>query len=389
MDDASTIFRGLIRIIANRDSLLTDYFEIGSIGAAFINSALLTLVNIFILWKFKIKINGYSMSAIYTIAGFALFGKNIFNVWPIYVGAILYSIYQKRSFKNFVIITMFATALAPLVSEVAFGLKFPFPISLALGIAAGVLTGFIIIPVSAHTLRAHDGYNLYNIGFAAGLIGTIFMSLLKGHGFITESRLILSNGYDLYLKVYLVSFFIILILAGYILNGKSFKGYKDILWFSGRLITDFTQLMGFGITLINMGIMGLIGMFYVIISGGVLSGPIMGALLTIIGFASFGKHPRNAVPIMIGVFLGGLTNVWDISSTVVIIAALFGTTLAPIAGEYGWFVGIITGFIHLSVVMSVGVLHGGVNLYNNGFSGGIVATILVPIIEAFSKEDKK
>jgi len=34
--------------------------------------------------------------------------------------------------------------------------------------------------------------------------------------------------------------------------------------------------------------------------------------------------------------------------------------------------------------MNVGVLHGGVNLYNNGFSGGFVAAFLVPIIEAVS-----
>jgi hypothetical protein len=39
--------------------------------------------------------------------------------------------------------------------------------------------------------------------------------------------------------------------------------------------------------------------------------------------------------------------------------------------------------MHLTLVMNIGYLHGGVNLYNNGFSGGLVASILVPILEAF------
>ncbi|MFP4173099.1 MAG: DUF1576 domain-containing protein, partial [Candidatus Hydrogenedentota bacterium] len=30
-------------------------------------------------------------------------------------------------------------------------------------------------------------------------------------------------------------------------------------------------------------------------------------------------------------------------------------------------------------------LHGGVNLYNNGFAGGFVAAFLTPIIDAFKK----
>jgi hypothetical protein len=34
----------------------------------------------------------------------------------------------------------------------------------------------------------------------------------------------------------------------------------------------------------------------------------------------------------------------------------------------------------------VSYLHAGFNLYNNGFAGGIIAAVLVPIIQAFRKE---
>ena len=46
---------------------------------------------------------------------------------------------------------------------------------------------------------------------------------------------------------------------------------------------------------------------------------------------------------------------------------------------------VIAGFFHMSMVMNVGYLHGGMNLYNNGFSGGFVAAVLVPIFDSLKK----
>ena len=65
-----------------------------------------------------------------------------------------------------------------------------------------------------------------------------------------------------------------------------------------------------------------------------------------------------------------------------ILALLFSTTLAPIAGEFGVFVGLLAGFLHSSVALNVGIVYGGMNLYNNGFAGGIVAIFMVPVIHS-------
>ena len=56
--------------------------------------------------------------------------------------------------------------------------------------------------------------------------------------------------------------------------------------------------------------------------------------------------------------------------------------LAPIAGRFGWHWGIVAGFLHSSAALSVGPVHAGLNLYNNGFAAGIVAAVLVPVITA-------
>jgi Protein of unknown function (DUF1576) len=68
-----------------------------------------------------------------------------------------------------------------------------------------------------------------------------------------------------------------------------------------------------------------------------------------------------------------------------VLAALFGTTLAPIAGRFGWHWGLLAGFVHSSVAQTVGQLHGGLVLYNNGFAAGLVAAVLLPVILALRR----
>ena len=85
---------------------------------------------------------------------------------------------------------------------------------------------------------------------------------------------------------------------------------------------------------------------------------------------------------MLGVLLGSLTKEWTISSPSPMLALLFSTTLAPVAGEFGVLVGILAGYLHSSVALNVGIVYGGMNLYNNGFAGGIVAMFLVPVIHS-------
>jgi len=41
--------------------------------------------------------------------------------------------------------------------------------------------------------------------------------------------------------------------------------------------------------------------------------------------------------------------------------------------------------MHASVAMCTSSLYGGLNLYNNGFSTGLVAIVMVPMLESFMK----
>ena len=44
--------------------------------------------------------------------------------------------------------------------------------------------------------------------------------------------------------------------------------------------------------------------------------------------------------------------------------------------------GLLAGYLHSSVALNVGIVYGGMNLYNNGFAGGLVAIFLVPVISS-------
>jgi hypothetical protein len=176
--------------------------------------------------------------------------------------------------------------------------------------------------------------------------------------------------------------------GGFILDRNALKKLAHMLRQSGQAPTDFIASVGLGPTLVNMSLTGAIATAYVLLVGSDLNGPTIGAIMTIVGFSAYGKHPGNILPIMLGVFIASLAKPWQADDPSAVLAALFGTTLAPLAGRFGWHWGIAAGFLHSSVVQSVVHLHGGLVLYNNGFAAGLVAIILVPVILALQRPVK-
>ena len=390
IDHPKDIFYGLIEIIKAPDTLISDYVAIGGIGATFVNSGLLTLLFILLLYKLKINLIGASFAALFTISGFALFGKNIVNVWFIVFGVYLYSRYQRENFSKYIYIALFGTAMAPLTTELFLNFNLPLTVSWFLAFVVGTISGFILPPLATQFVRFHQGCNIYNVGFTAGIIGMVIVSILRSFGYVPTSVRIWSTGNNLTLALFLYSLFVIMFFVGFILNDNTIRNLKKVMKYSGRLVSDYVLLEGFPVTLINMSILGMIATSYILLIGGDLNGPTIGGIFTVVGFGAFGKHPKNILPVLAGVFLAFYLSSFfvDIDTEAAQLAALFGTTLAPIAGEFGIFAGILAGFVHASIVLNVGILHAGTNLYNNGFAGGFVAAVLVPILEALRRGEK-
>ena len=94
VDGPAAVARGLAKILTSRDTLLTDYFGVGGIGAGCVNAGLLTLCACFIYHRTGAKMTGASVACLFLVLGFALFGKNLLNVWPIVIGVALYARYK-------------------------------------------------------------------------------------------------------------------------------------------------------------------------------------------------------------------------------------------------------------------------------------------------------
>lgn len=385
LDSPENIYLGLMAIIKSPDILVTDYVELGGISASLINASLTGILSIVLLVIQKIKPNGSTIMSLWLMTGFSFFGKNIFNIWPIIIGVYLYSKYQKEPFINYSLVALLSTTLSPAVSQLIYTNKFSTFGGILLGYSLGIIIGFIIAPISSHCLKSHNGYNLYNVGFSGGLLATIVMSVFRAFGIDFGNRLLWNTKHNFTFSLIIIGICLYLIGVGLYHNNKPKESLLKLFKEPGRLISDFYLLYG-GNSYINMGILGLLSTGIVLILNSNLNGPTISGIFTIIGFGAFGKHILNVLPILSGAILAAIIDVDPINSPSLIIAILFSTALSPIAGKYGWKLGVLTGFLHVCTVTNISYLHGGMNLYNNGLAAGIIAMVLIPIISIFQKE---
>lgn len=381
------IFVGYKNILLSSSILTTDYIAIGTLGGALVNAASILILNLGILRLLNLRMSGLIYAALYMILGFSFFGKNILNSLPIYIGIYLYAFLNKIPVKNLVISLLFSSGISPLVSYLIFGFDLAYYISIPLGIGAGIVAGLMVPAISSHTIKFHQGYNLFNVGFSLGIISLAFNGVLRAFNLRASEISILSNDHNLFLYLFVAILALVLLIAGIILNPKSFKMIPDLYKRSGRLVSDYIRDYGVSIVMINQASLLTFEILICLIFKIELNGAIFGTILAVSGFAGAGLHLKNTSFVMLGAILMCLITKTNITSTSIIIGILFSAGVAPIAGRYGIVAGIIAGMLHIVILPLCRSFQGGYDLYNNGFCAGFVACILIAIIEAFKKED--
>lgn len=385
MDGPGDVVRGISAILTSRDTLLTDYFGIAGIGGSLVHAGILTLLACALYHHVRAPISGASLACLFLLLGFGLFGKNLLNVWFIVAGVWIYTRFRGEPFANHINTAFFGAALAPVVTEILFSTVLASAIRVPLAVVTGLLISFILPSAAAQLSKAHMGFALYNVGFTAGLIGVLVVALLTSYELVPKPVFIWTTGHNLQLGIFMGVMFSSLMLLGLAIDRSAPGRLKLVLRSSGQAPSDFIALVGLGAALLNIGLTGFLAMAYILAIGGDINGPVIAGLLSVAGFGAFGKHPFNIAPVMLGVMLGSLAKPWGIADPSIQLAALFSTNLAPVSGHFGWRWGTLAGYIHSSAALSVGSVHGGLNLYNNGFASGIVASVLVPVIIAINE----
>jgi len=181
-----SLLAGFWQIQTNEAGLITDPMAVGGVGAAMLNASLVLTLSTFLSWMVGLPCTGVSFACLFMMAGFAMLGKNLLNILPIIFGGWLYSRYKEENFSKYIYLTFFGTCLSPMVSFLL--TRIDSPLRWPAMVVCGVFIGFLIPSIAGYTIRVHQGYNLYNVGFAAGFLGLGIASVFKGFGvqFTTE-----------------------------------------------------------------------------------------------------------------------------------------------------------------------------------------------------------
>ena len=162
-------------------NLLTDYFALAG-GGGPATPGIMVLLSVGLIALCRAEISGMVVSSVFMVAGFSLFGKNPLNALPLILGVAFYSWTHQQHLRDNLPAALLGTCLGPMVSQVAFAMGLPKALGLPLGMLAGFVAGVMLMPLSRHLLAFHKGYNIYNIGFTAGIIGSVFVALLRAFG---------------------------------------------------------------------------------------------------------------------------------------------------------------------------------------------------------------
>ena len=324
------VLRGLWTIIISRDALITDYFELAGYGSALMNAAIVMAMGLWLLHREGVRFTGLTMAAIFINVGYGLWGKNPVNILPILVGTSAYALVHGSRLSRYIYTGFFGTSLAPLVTELVFELPYGRKMNLLVAIAVGILIGFILPALSVHTASMHMGYNLFNVGFSAGILAFVVVCVLKSFGIESESVLIWREGRPLWIVVGLFGYFALTFLYGLYLCGGRAEGLLKVWKHPGRAVADFVLMEGPGNTLMNMALVGALCAAYICLIGGDFSGPVVGAILTAFGFSAFGAHVRNYAPVLAGGDLSTLLNRFEPTTPGVQLAAAFAVVICVI-----------------------------------------------------------
>ena len=397
--------------------LVTDYLTIGGLSSTLLNAGACGMSCFLFMKGLKGESRATTLSGYFLVIAHCFYGLNFLNMWPCFLAPFLYFRYKRLDYKKNLHVCMFATAFSPFISELLFrytqrnhfvfgraSLTFS---GVLLAILFTLMLGLVIPAILPGAHMWHNGYNLYSSGLAFGTFGFFLYNFMyKTMGLIPPEPIAVPHpdptrfqySCQFFASVFFLVLFLSCIAIGYFLNGRSFKGFSQLIKDTGYS-SDFAVKYGMPLCLINIGFYGILFFLYLTIvvsfeADTGFTGPTIGVVLASLTFTAMGQHPQNIWPIIVGYQLlyfvtiffchaNGREITWSLSTQAYISSAAFATGLCPVAGRYGIRAGVAAGFICASLCTATSAIHGGFILYNGGFTAGVTALILLPILEHY------
>lgn len=412
-----------IRIMTCPSPLITDYFQLGGLSAAFLNAAVCGSICLMFMMLLEGSSKPNAFAGYILVITHCFYGLNPLTMMPCFLAPMLYLKLKQLSVNDNLHICMYATCFGPFVGEFLFrytlgdafvqGEVHVTALGIIIAAVFALILGFIVPAILPGANAWHKGFNLFNGGLAFGIFGFFVYNLMYTTFGVKPPEVLdyinpvydsFSHSYTLFINTYFITLFVGFLAAGFILNGMSFKGYRELLKDTGHR-SSFINNYSMPVCLINIGAYGLTFLAYVnlamAISYGVgFTGSTTGVIFAAMTFVLLGQHPGNVVPILAGfiaIYIAdsalftftGIDAGWTISSQGYINAAAFATGLCPLVGRFGVKAGFIAGMLDAAICGATNDLHGGLVLYNGGFTAGLTVLLVLPILEHYFHELKR
>ncbi len=426
--NTDTLLQNLFRICTSPSKLVTDYFAVGCLASTLLNAGICGLACNFLILISGTRASSTTFAAYILVIAHCFYGLNLINMWPPFVGVIIYCLVTKNPLRKNLHVAMFATALAPFISDFLFSYPLGVYVNVLgvnvniVGIAMSVLfgfgSGFLVPALLPGTTAMHRGYNMYKAGLALGMFGIfVYCFLYQTLGIEPAAAVVEENAqhpegvgqvYWGFMNIFFIILFSVCELLGFFLNKCSFRNYRQLLGCTGYGL-DFADKFGMPVCFINFGVYGFCILAYLnlvfllpeifpFLPAGVgFTGPTVGVTFAALTFSADGQHPKNVAPIALGYTIlfaitcgicavNALDIPWTLSTQAYINGLAFATGLCPIAGKYGWKWGVVAGLVSAIICTSTAAMHGGFVLYNGGFNAGLTALILIPVLDFYRIE---
>ena len=407
MEDRAQMLTGMKEILFSTCKVSTNYFGIG-FAATFLNMGIVGLFCTALCFLPGAKpVNATTLAVLLTI-GFASWGMNVINMIPTILGVLLYCLVKKEKIGSQINAMMFSTGIAPLISDLLF--RYPNAaeigfnwLGLGLAIFVGLIIGFFLPAGLAHSPAVHKGYDHYSAALPIGMTAFFLRAVLYTvMGVELPSAVSYATNSWSTINIFCCIVFGLCVVFALLLGCKP-KDYWALLKDPGQGVS-FTAKYGNAAFLMNAGIFGLFILAYYNLTGGPATGMTLGIIFCMLATCNSGSHPGNVWPIMVGYVLTSALFGWlfkllgvgdsyalGVGAQGIMIGLCYANGLSPIAGKYGFGMGILAGGLHYLLVTAVPSMHGGFCLYNGGFTAALICLMFVPQLEKFckTKEERK
>ena len=397
MPDVDQLSVGLLRILNSRTKAATNFFSVGGYAATFLNMGLVGLI---CTWLYCIpgrQANNAATLVTLLTVGFGSWGIHILNIWPTILGVALHCLVKGEKLGSRTNAMLFSTGLAPFMSELMVRYPYPetvgiHPSGVALALIVGVFVGYFLPAGLDNSPKIHKGFALYSAALPIGMTAFLLNGFLyKAMGVpVPDAVSDLSVADPSICNTFCIVLFVGFIVVA-LLMGCSPKHYiQSIL--SPQHVVHFGAAFGNAAMLMNAGVFGLFILGYFNFVGAEFNGIVFGSVFCMLSTCNSGSHPLNAIPILMGYafaefffqtmtpFSGGeVTHL--LRSQSLIVGICYANGLSPIAHEYGWRYGILVSAMHFCMVTTTPQLHGGMCLYNGGFTAALVCLLILPGME--------